>query len=133
MNTLPQDDRFITFTLNSEIYAIEVLKIQEVIYIPEITRVPGAPSFVVGVINLRGILLTIVDTSVEFGLMRDADTEYSRIVVVSLGSDERIGLLVDDVSEVVSLKMEDREPLPMLGEGDYLSMPTILFIMMVFR
>ncbi|HIJ35511.1 MAG TPA: purine-binding chemotaxis protein CheW, partial [Gammaproteobacteria bacterium] len=117
MNTLPQDDRFITFTLNSEIYAIEVLKIQEVIYIPEITRVPGAPSFVVGVINLRGILLTIVDTSVEFGLMRDADTEYSRIVVVSLGSDERIGLLVDDVSEVVSLKMEDREPLPMLGGG----------------
>ena len=71
----------------------------------------------VGVINLRGILLTIVDTSVEFGLMRDADTEYSRIVVVSLGSDERIGLLVDDVSEVVSLKMEDREPLPMLGGG----------------
>ena len=111
------DNRFITFTLNGEIYAIEVLKIQEVIYIPEITKVPGAPSFVVGVINLRGILLTIVDTSVEFGLARQPGTEYSRVVVVSLGQDERGGLLVDGVSEVVSLDLASREPLPTLGEG----------------
>lgn len=79
------DNRFITFTINNEIYAIEVLKIQEVIYIPEITKVPGAPDFVVGVINLRGILLTIVDTSMEFGLTRQPDDRYNRIVVVNLG------------------------------------------------
>ena len=101
------DNRFITFTINNEIYAIEVLKIQEVIYIPEITKVPGAPDFVVGVINLRGILLTIVDTSMEFGLTRQPD----------LGGDDRDGLLVDDVSEVVSLDVDAREPLPTLQGG----------------
>ncbi len=111
------DNRFITFTINQEIYAIEVLKIQEVIYVPEITKVPGAPEFVVGVINLRGILLTIVDTSMEFGLKRDPQAQYTRVVVVVLGEDERVGLLVDDVSEVVSLDLEARETLPTLGEG----------------
>ncbi len=111
------DDRFITFSINREIYAIEVLKIQEVIYVPEITKVPGAPDFVVGVINLRGILLTIVDTSMEFGLTRDPEAQYTRIVVVTLGDDERVGLLVDDVSEVVSLNVEAKEPLPTLDGG----------------
>ncbi len=112
MSETIRDDRYITFSINAEIYAIEVLKIQEVIYIPEITRVPGAPPFVSGVINLRGILLTIVDTSMEFGLSRKPNARYTRIVVVNLGRDERVGLLVDDVSEVVSLNLEDREPLP---------------------
>ncbi len=112
-----KDDRFITFTINGEIYAIEVLKIQEVIYIPEITKVPGAPAFVSGVINLRGILLTIVDTAMEFGLVRKPDARYTRVVVVNLGRDERVGLLVDDVSEVVSLDMEGREPLPTIDGG----------------
>ncbi len=112
-----RDDRFITFTINDEIYAIEVLKIQEVIYIPEITMVPGAPAFVSGVINLRGILLTIVDTSMEFGLSRKPDAKYTRVVVVNLGGDERVGLLVDDVSEVVSLNIDEREPLPTLDGG----------------
>ena len=111
------DNRFITFTINNEIYAIELLKIQEVIYIPEITKVPGAPDFVVGVINLRGILLTIVDTSMEFGLTRQPDDRYNRIVVVNLGGDDRVGLLVDDVSEVVSLDVDAREPLPTLQGG----------------
>lgn len=117
MSTNYHDNRFITFALNRELYAIEVLKIQEVIYIPEITKVPGAPDFVMGVINLRGILLTIVDTSKEFGLIRDPSARYTRVVVVNLGGDERVGLLVDDVSEVLSLDVDAREPLPTLEGG----------------
>lgn len=112
-----QDGRFITFSINGESYAIEVLKIQEVVYIPEMTDVPGAPGSVVGVINLRGILLTIVDTAVEFGLQRPADANYTRIVVVVLGEDERVGLLVDGVSEVITLPLEQREALPTLDNS----------------
>ncbi len=118
MSGVFSDDRFITFSLNGEVYAIEVLKIQEVIYIPEITVVPGAPPFVVGVVNLRGILLTVIDTSMEFGLRRVEGVAYSRIVVVSLGEDDRIGLLVDSVSEVMTLDSGEREPLPALDSGD---------------
>jgi purine-binding chemotaxis protein CheW len=117
MSTRYHDDRFITFSINDETYAIEVLKIQEVIYVPEITKVPGAPAFVAGVINLRGILLTIVDTSMEFGLKRPPGAKYNRIVVVVLEGDQRVGLLVDDVSEVVSLNVDAKEPLPTLDGG----------------
>jgi len=112
-----QDGRFITFSINGESYAIEVLKIQEVIYIPEITEVPGAPGSVVGVVNLRGILLTIVDTAIEFGLQRPVGADYTRIVVVVLGEDERVGLMVDGVSEVITLPLDQRESLPTLDSS----------------
>ena len=84
--------QFVTFKLQEEIYGINVMQVQEVLRISEIAPVPGAPSYVLGIINLRGNVVTVVDTRNRFGLPSTEIDDASRIVIIesapNVGNDE---------------------------------------------
>lgn len=107
--------KFVTFQLDDEYYAINASSVDEVLRHTEITPVPGAPSFVLGIINLRGDVLTVIDTREVFGLSPRPIDVQSRIVVVEL-EDFVVGVLVDRVAEVVDLHEEAMEPPPNTGD-----------------
>lgn len=109
--------QLVTFELFSEIFALPILDVREVIHLPDITPVPQAPSFVEGVINLRGQIIPIVDLRRRFGLMPEARTENNRIIVVELNSGVVIGLIVDAVREVERLPLDSILPPPSLIAG----------------
>ena len=115
-----QDDQvlqYVTFRLDDETYGINVMQIQEVLRYSEIAPVPGAPDYVLGIINLRGNVVTVIDTRRRFGLS-DADiTDASRIVVME-SADQVMGILVDSVAEVVYLKSSEIEIAPNVGSEE---------------
>ena len=101
----------LAFRLFNEEYGLDVGIVQEIVRIMDITRVPNAPSFIRGVINLRGDVIPVVDLRKRFGF---ADTKVDakfRIIVLNV-KNIRFGIIVDDVSEVVRLKRSDIEPAP---------------------
>lgn len=106
-----------TFRLGYELYGINVMQVREVLRYTEITPVPGAPIFVLGIINLRGNVVTVVDTRERFGLSQGEITEHSRIVIIEVAS-QVVGLLVDSVAEVVYLSHSEIESTPNVGNDD---------------
>lgn len=113
-----QLSRWVTFRLDSETYGIDVMQIREVLRSPEISPVPGAPSYVLGIINLRGNVVAIIDTRSRFGLSsREEIDDASRILILEAG-DYVVGFLVDSVSEVAELRNEQIETAPDTGSGD---------------
>ena len=111
--------QWVTFSLNGEIYGIDVMQVQEVLRMTPIAPVPGAPHFVLGIVNLRGNVVTVVDTRVRFGLMSKEPDEYTRIIIVE-AQDVVIGLLVDAVAEVVEVPSKSIETSPSIGGEDSL-------------
>jgi len=109
--------QWVTFRLGDELYGIDVLQVQEVLKITEIAQVPGAPEFILGIINLRGNVVTVVDARVRFGLPPKPADEASRIIVVD-AFDKVIGLLVDNVSEVAYVPNSQIEQAPNVGTDD---------------
>ncbi|HHU35605.1 MAG TPA: chemotaxis protein CheW [Treponema sp.] len=115
--------QFLTFYLAEERYAIDVLKIQEVLEVPRITRVPRMPDFISGVINLRGTVIPVMDIRLKFGLGKTPITEKTSIVVIELSvlfSDgERsllqVGLFSDLVDQVVDIPLANIEAPPEIG------------------
>ncbi|NOZ52271.1 MAG: chemotaxis protein CheW [Gammaproteobacteria bacterium] len=109
--------RWVTFRLENEKYGINVMQVQEVLRVTEIAPVPGAPSYVLGIINLRGNVVTVIDTRKRFGLMVKEMGESTRIVIIE--SDEQVvGILVDSVAEVVDLRASEIETAPNVGTED---------------
>lgn len=109
--------QWVTFRLGDELYGIDVLQVQEVLRITDISPVPGAADFVLGIINLRGNVVTVVDARVRFGLPSKPSDEASRIVVVD-AFDKVIGLLVDSVAEVAYVPNSQIETAPNVGTDD---------------
>lgn len=103
--------KFLTFFLGTEEYGIAILKVQEIIAALPITRVPRAPSFVRGVINLRGRIITVVDLRLRLDLPAADGGERSCIIVVHVAGME-LGLLVDRVSEVAHIAPAEIAPTP---------------------
>lgn len=103
--------QWVTFSLGGEKYGIDVMRVQEVLRIAEIAPVPGAPHSVLGIINLRGNVVTVVDTRTRFGLAPKETDDAARIVIVEV-HDVVVGLLVDKVAEVVDIEIEHIEPSP---------------------
>lgn len=95
--------RWVSFTVDEETYALNVLDVQEVLRDAEITPIPGAPDAILGIINLRGNVVTVVDARTFFGLEEKAWDENSRIMVIEVASGEIVGLVVDSVAEVIAL------------------------------
>lgn len=93
-------ERFVTFQLEDEVYGLPVLGVKEVLRVGDVTPVPGSRHSVVGVINVRGVIVTVVDTRRQFGLMPITVGPHTRIVILELSRDKFIGLMVDSVSEV---------------------------------
>ena len=106
-----------TFRLGEELYGINVMQVREVLRYTEITPVPGAPAFVLGIINLRGNVVTVVDTRERFGLCFGEVTEHTRIVIIEVMG-QVVGLLVDSVAEVVYLTQSEIEQTPNVGNDE---------------
>ncbi|KZX77001.1 chemotaxis protein CheW [Oleiphilus sp. HI0009] len=109
--------QYVTFRLDDETYGINVMQIQEVLRYSEIAPVPGAPNYVLGIINLRGNVVTVIDTRTRFGLPEAEVTDQTRIVVLELEG-QVVGVLVDSVAEVVYLKQSEVETAPNVGNDE---------------
>jgi len=106
----------VSFDIGTEEYAVDILEVQEIIRMVEITPVPKAPYYVEGVINLRGKVIPIIDLRLRFGLSAADRTKETRIVVVDV-SRIIIGLVVDSVSEVIRIPSSLVEPPPNGKQG----------------
>jgi len=112
--------KYLTFRLADEEYGLEILKVQEIIGIMNVTRVPGTPEFVRGVINLRGQVIPVVDLRTKFALEMVEDTEKTCIIVVQLDNGNTgmtMGIIVDEVSEVMDIAADQIEPAPSFGDN----------------
>jgi len=110
--------KYLTFRMAGEEYGLEILKVQEIIGIMDITRVPRTPGFVRGVINLRGRVIPVIDLRLKFGMASKEQTEKTCIVVVQLAGVEArttMGILVDEVSEVMNFVEDQMEDTPSFG------------------
>ena len=110
--------KYLTFNLAAEQYGVEILKVQEIIGLMPLTKVPRTPHFIRGVINLRGKVISVVDLRLKFGMEIKEDTRRTSIIVVKIkqsGHDVTMGLIVDDVYEVVNIEANDIEPTPEFG------------------
>jgi len=109
--------QWVTFKLEGELYGINVIQVQEVLRVTEIAPVPGAPDYVLGIINLRGNVVTVIDTRRRFMLSeRDIDDD-TRIVIIEIMG-QIVGLLVDGVAEVVYLRESEVESAPDVGNDE---------------
>lgn len=114
--------QLVTFRLGKEEFSMDILKVQEIIRIMDLTRVPRTPDFIEGVINLRGRVTPVLDLRKRFGLPADEKTNETRIIVVDIDN-RTVGLKVDAVSEVLRLPADTVEPPPSLitgAESDYI-------------
>jgi len=110
--------KYMTFKLAAEEYGLEIMKVREIIRLMEITRVPKTRDFMRGVINLRGRVIPVVDLRLKFGMAKTESTDQTVIIVVqfSTGTQElTMGILVDEVLEVLSISGENIEPPPSFG------------------
>ncbi|MBF0464919.1 MAG: chemotaxis protein CheW [Nitrospirae bacterium] len=103
--------QLVTFTLGTEEYAVDILKVQEINRMTSITMVPNAPPFVEGVINLRGKVIPVVNLRKKFGIPGMEDSENAKIMIVDLKG-VTMGLIVDAVSEVLRVPANIVEPTP---------------------
>lgn len=114
--------QLVSFHIGGEEFGLDILRVQEIIRIQELTRVPNSPDFVDGVINLRGKVIPVVALRKRFGLEELAHDKQTRIVVVEVKGTV-LGFIVDSVSEVLRIPAETVEPPPRLGkvEREYVS------------
>lgn len=108
--------QMVSFMLEDIEYGIDILQVHEIIRIPEVTRLPNTPSYIKGVINLRGSVVPVVDMRERFGLPQGTQTDQTRIIVIETG-DKLIGLWVDSVYQVVRLPLANIDPPSELIEG----------------
>jgi len=108
--------QLVSFNVGSEEFGVDILKVHEINRMTEITRVPKAPEFVEGVINLRGKIIPIIDLRKRFGMEQKDKDKNTRIVVVEI-NEQTIGFVVDSVSEVIRMPMENIDDAPELVTG----------------
>ena len=110
--------KHLTFHLADEVYGVPILKVQEIIGIKELTKVPKVPPYIKGVLNLRGKVIPVVDLRVKFGMPEQEDSRSTSIIIFQIekgGNDVVVGVRVDGVKEVVDIKVEEIEPTPNIG------------------
>lgn len=109
--------QYVTFRLAEETYGINVMMVQEVLRYSEIAPVPGAPEYVLGIINLRGNVVTVIDTRQRFGLEPSEVSDSTRIMIIE-ADHQVVGIMVDSVAEVVYLKQSEIETAPNVGNDE---------------
>ncbi len=107
-------NEFLTFRLGGEEYGIEILKVQEIRGYDSITQIANAPDFIKGVVNLRGIIVPIIDMRIKFRL-GNADYDQFTVVIILNVAGRVMGIVVDGVSDVISLEAEQMRPTPGFG------------------
>ena len=112
-------NQVLTFTLGDETYGVDILRVQEIRGWSPVTRIPQSPAHVLGVLNLRGSIVPIVDLRMRFKLERAEYTPLTVIIVLSVESPmgrRDFGLVVDGVSDVIAVSASDVKPAPEMGE-----------------
>ncbi len=109
--------QWVTFYLDKERYGVNVMQVQEVLRVSEITPVPGAPDYVLGIINLRGNVVTVIDTRRRFRLPPREVDDATRIVIMETAN-QVVGILVDSVAEVVELRASEIGGAPNVGNEE---------------
>ncbi|MBS0424947.1 MAG: chemotaxis protein CheW [Proteobacteria bacterium] len=107
-------NEFLTFRLGDEEYGIEILKVQEIRGYDAITQIANAPEFIKGVVNLRGIIVPIIDMRVKFRLGNATYDQFTVVIILNVAG-RVVGIVVDGVSDVISLGLEQMRPAPGLG------------------
>jgi len=105
-NTITLPDRMLTFGLGGEFFAIDAQCVREILEVPPITRVPGAPAFADGLVNVRGAIVPLADLAVVFGMALTAHAEDTRVIVIEAeieGEPTTIGILADKVLDVATM------------------------------
>lgn len=118
--TVAKAGKYLSFLLGREEYGLEILKVLEIIGIMDVTRVPRTPEYVRGVVNLRGRVIPVIDLRCKFQIPPAEATDKTCIIVVQVSQgdlDVTMGVIVDEVSEVISFAQEQIEPAPAFGGG----------------
>jgi purine-binding chemotaxis protein CheW len=118
MSTITQAAQYITFKLGDELFAINVSQVREVLDLSQITKVPTAPAYMRGVVNVRGNSIPVVDLRLKFGLPKSADTVNTRTLVLELelgGEVTVLGGIADSVHEVIELDASQINPPPTIA------------------
>jgi purine-binding chemotaxis protein CheW len=113
---------FLAFTLGQEEYGIGILKVQELRGYESVTRIANAPDFLKGVVNLRGIIVPIVDMRIKFNLGTPTYDDFTVVIILNI-SGRIVGMVVDSVSDVITLAPDQIKPAPEMGssvDADYL-------------
>jgi purine-binding chemotaxis protein CheW len=110
------DRELLTFTLGAEEYAIDILKVQEIRGYDAVTSIANTAEFIKGVINLRGSIVPIVDMRIKFRLGRVSYDETTVVIILNVAN-RVVGMVVDGVSDVLTLKAEQIKPAPEFGAG----------------
>lgn len=117
-SSMAETSQLLTFMLEDEVFALDISKVREVLDFTAVTKVPHSPDFMLGVINLRGSVVPVVDMRVKFGMTRRETTVNTCIIIVEIdidGESTVLGALADSVQEVVGLELDQIEPPPRIG------------------
>jgi len=104
------------FSLENDLYAVDIMRIKEIIRPQKLTTLPQAPSFIDGIINLRGAVIPVVDMRKRFGMPARELTVSTRLLIVRLSA-QTLGLVVDDVTEVITVPVKEIKPPPVVSAG----------------
>jgi len=116
MNSEVREIQVACFRLKDDLYAVDIMRIKEIIRPQKLTPLPQAPPFIDGIINLRGAVIPVVDLRKRFGMPARELTRATRLLIVRL-SGQTLGLVVDDVTEVVTIPVTDIKPPPAVSDG----------------
>src|SRR5271169_4615596 len=118
VSSITETSQYLTFKLEDEVFALDIGKVREVLDFTLIAKVPLTPDFMLGVINLRGTVVPVVDMRLKFGMTRTETTVNTCIIIVEIeidGENTVLGALVDSVQEVMDLDPDQIEPAPRIG------------------
>jgi purine-binding chemotaxis protein CheW len=107
---------FLSFTLGQEEYGIDIQKVQELRGYDAVTRIANAPEYIKGVVNLRGIIVPIIDMRIKFNLGTPNYDQFTVVIVLNIGG-RVVGMVVDSVSDVITLAAEQIKPAPQMGSA----------------
>ena len=107
---------FLAFKLGAEEYGIDILRVQEIRSYEEPTQIANAPAFIKGVVNLRGVIVPIIDMRLKFNLAQASYDDFTVVIVLTIGN-RVVGMVVDAVSDVITLTPDQLRPVPAFGAG----------------
>ncbi len=116
MNNEITEVQLACFRLMDDLYAVDIMRIREIIRPQKLTPLPKAPPFIEGVINLRGTVIPVVDLRKRFEMEQRGESAPTRLLIVRIGG-QSVGLVVDEVTEVISVSVKDIKPPPSVAEG----------------
>lgn len=122
VSTQNEARQFLAFTLGQEEYGLDLLQVQELREYEKVTQIANAPAFLKGVVNLRGIIVPIMDMRIKLGFENVIYNELTVVIILSIRG-RTVGMVVDSVSDVINLRPEDLKPAPEMGAAvgaDYL-------------